>query len=314
MKRSSAALVALLPVAWLVTSPSPWAFSYLIGLERPLRAQSSEDWSTAPIAIPSAPSGGAILPADPAGDASLPPRREIQLPPAELRRPQAPLLPGDAPSIRIAPGEGVRPLPQSPRPAPASAPAAGRPAPIPVRPQTTPQAVTPTPLRLPAEPQQVMPPAGMPAASPRRLPPSTAAPSSSAPFPSLLESLPPGTIRPLPGETLPGSAGPMSPRTASPSPLQGMPPPPPLPQVVPPPPWADPAASQRDGEVPWGWLLLGLGAGAISVFLAQGRSQRGRAEGPLERLGMSIVARPDPGRQNLQPQPGPSLKQADRRE
>jgi hypothetical protein len=186
---------------------------------------------------------------------------------------------------------------------------------MPVRPQATPQAVTPTPLRVAPEPLPVMPPSPRPAVLPARVPPSGAGPSTT-PFPSLLESLPPGTIRPLPGETLPGAPGPSSPGSASPSPLQGMPPPPLPPQAVPPPPWADPAALQRSREVPWGWLLLGLGAGAISVFLVQGRSQRGRAEAPPERLGITIVARPDPGRQSLQPQPqpGPSLQQTGRQE
>ena len=307
MKWNSVALVALVPVTTLVTLPSPWALPRLIDPAHPLRAQASEDWSTAPIAIPSAPSGGVIMPADPAGDASIPPRREIQLPPQELRRPEVPLLPGEAPSIRVAPGEGLRPLQQSPRPALAPAPSAGRRAPIPVRPKATPQAVTRTPLRVPPAPLPVTTPSPRPAVSQGRVPSSGAGPSST-PFPSLLESLPPGTIRPLPGERLPGSPVPLSPGAAPSSPLQGMPPPPPPPKAVPPPPWADPAASRRSREVPWGWLLLGLGAGAFSVFLAQGRSQRGRAEGSPERLGIRIVARPDPGLQSLQPQP--SLKQA----
>jgi hypothetical protein len=299
MKRSSAALIALAPVAWLVALPSPGALTGWIGLERPLRAQVSDDWSTAPIAIPSAPSGGEILPADPAGQASPPPRREIQLPPPELRRTQDPFLPGAAPTIRIAPGriapgEGLRPLPASPRPSAAPAPSPSRPAPIPSRPVASPQrVVVPTPL-------PVTPPLPRAADAPPQVTPSAPG-SPSTRFPSVLESLPPGTIRPLPGETLPSSPAPPPP-TASPSSLQGAPPQPGSPQSVPPPPWADPAAPRGGRQVPWSWLLLGLGTGAIGMFLAQGRSKRGRPAAPLESLGIRIVAQPDPGRQTLQPQ------------
>jgi hypothetical protein len=83
---------------------------------------------------------------------------------------------------------------------------------------------------------------------------------------------------------------------------------------VPPPPWADPVAQKKSQEVPWGWLLLGLGGGAITVLLAQGKSTPARRDGPLESLGIRIVAQPDPGVQTLTSQPGPSLPPTDRQE
>jgi hypothetical protein len=56
-----------------------------------------------------------------------------------------------------------------------------------------------------------------------------------------------------------------------------------------------------DRDVPWGWLLLGLGGGAISALLAQRRRRQDRTHSPQVDLGMRIVALPDPGRQSLQP-------------
>jgi hypothetical protein len=247
-------------------------------LALPVAAQSAEDWGTAPLAIPGAP---AAAPAPP----SPPPRQVLQAP-AELRRPQAPLLPGQPnrpapeptgapPDVRIAPGPGVRPqLP--PRPA---APAA--------------------PVRVPVVvvvPRSVPTPAPPPPQAP------ASRPSPREAFPSILESLPPGTIRPLPGEVLPGSR---------PNPtLQGLPPPPAPPQAVPPPPWADRQAQRAGQEVPWAWLLLGLGVGGAAMSLVQqGRRLPTPVQvplvAPLESLGIRIEPRPDPGVQTLLPAAAP---------
>lgn len=260
----------------------------LAALQGPAAAQSAEDWNSAPLAIPSMP---AATPSSGSGTASeAPPPRRILQPPAELRRPQAPLLPGQplpagsespaiGPPIRIAPGSGVRPLPR-----PAAAPARGAPA---LRVPVVRVPVAPAVPVLPVQPS-----------TGSRMVPRATSPAPLPSVPSLLETLPPGTIRPLPGETLPGQEARPSP---SPSALQGMPEPPPPPQAVPPPPWVDRKAQGEREAIPWSWLLLGLGIGGTAMFLLQERRPQTPLQGPLDALGIRIVARVDPGVQNLRP-------------
>ena len=156
----------------------------------PAAAQSAEDWGSGPLAIPAATGE----PPGPRAAPESPPPRQVLQPPPEFRRPPAPLLPGrrnrvapdpmsGPPDIRITPGAGVLPQPRklSPPPPPAAL----------VAPLSPPVVVVPRPV-----PKTVPRPAPQPL--PRR-----AAPRQ--PFPSIVESLPPGTIRPLPGEILPGS-------------------------------------------------------------------------------------------------------------
>ncbi len=54
-------------------------------------------------------------------------------------------------------------------------------------------------------------------------------------------------------------------------------------------------------EVPWAWLLLGLGGGAITALLAQRRGRQARPQSPVVDFDLRIVAQSDPGRQSLQP-------------
>lgn len=278
-------------------------------------AQSVEDWSTAPLTLPADP-GGAQGGA-PSGAA--PPPRQILQPPSELRRPQAPLQPGDAPppvvrpvpSVRVIPGIGVQPLPV--RPPAAAAPirsAPVRPAPLPSRRPTL-------PARPASPPTAPIAPAPT-AADLERIRASLRQSRLAMPKPAVpnyLQSLPPGTLRPLPGEVLPGSRPPAAlpgsptlpggstlPPGAAPSPLQGMPPPPRMPQAVPPPPWLNPKPEPSPTTAPWAWLLTGLGIGGAGVFLAQERRRQRPGGGPLDALGIRVVARPDPGIQTLRPQ------------
>ena len=249
----------------------------------PATAQSAEDWGGGPLAIPAVTGEPTVPRAAP----ESPPRRQVLQPPAEFRRPPAPLLPGQRnrvapdpmsgpPDIRITPGAGVRPQPRklSPPPPPAAL----------VAPLRPPVVVVPRPV-----------PTTVPRPAPQPLP-RRAAPRQ--PFPSILESLPPGTIRPLPGEILPGS------RSRPPLPELPPPPtaPPPSPPAVPPPPWANRSGEGvRQQSVPWAWLLLGLGTGGAAVFLLQPRRRPEAVEGPLETLGIRIEPRPDPGVQTLRP-------------
>jgi hypothetical protein len=270
-------------------------FVPLLALQSPAAAQTAEDWNSAPLAIPSTP---ATTPSTGSGTASeTPPPRPILQPPDELRRPQGPLLPGQqlpagsgipavGPPIRIAPGSGVRPIPR-PAAAPAVSPAVRAPA------RGAPALRVPVAPAAPASP-------GLEPSTSRRVAPRGPSPAPRPSVPSLLEMLPPGTIRPLPGEILPGSG-----ERPSPSPLQGMPAPPPPPQAVPPPPWADRKPQGEREAIPWIWLLLGLGIGGTAMFLLQERRPQAPVEGPLDALGIRIVARPDPGVQNLRPVPRP---------
>ncbi|MFN9636385.1 MAG: hypothetical protein ACK55D_06715 [Synechococcaceae cyanobacterium] len=270
----------------------------------PATAQAIDDWSTAPLAIPADPGGA------PAAAGAAEPSPVLQAP-AELRRPQAPLLPGQesplpprvTPSVRIAPGAGVRP----------------RPAPLPSRPPV----VAPAPLRLPAAPSR--PPAAArptpgvtPPLSTLPKPPGPseaelarlraqlrqqARPAARPPVPSFLETLPPGTIRPLPGEVLPGSQMPggAAPGAVPRESLPGLPRPPLPPQAVPPPPWADRKPARPLQNTPLAWLLLGLGLGGGGVFLLQERRRRPPQSDPLGSLGIRVLPRPDPGEQSLRP-------------
>jgi hypothetical protein len=271
----------------------------------PAAAQSAEDWSTAPLTLPTDPAGA------PAGGSpvSAPPPRQILQPPPELRRPQAPLQPDDAPppparplpSVRILPGAGVQPAP--PRP-----PAAAAPSRLPARPAAAPARLPTLPAR-PAPATSPAPTALAPtAADLERIRASLRQSRLAMPKPAVpnyLQSLPPGTLRPLPGEVLPGSRPPGAPTLppgAAPSPLQGLPPPPLPPQAVPPPPWLNPKPETARTTAPWAWLLLGLGIGATGVVLVQDRRRQPPGSGPLEALGIRVVARPDPGTQTLRPQ------------
>lgn len=255
----------------------------------PAAAQSVEDWSTAPLTLPADPGGAQG--GTPSGAA--PPPRQILQPPPELRRPQVPLQPGDAPppvvrpvpSVRVIPGSGVQPLPVRPPAAAPARPAAPPSAPIAPAPSAADLERIRASLR---QSRQAMPKPAVP---------------------NYLQSLPPGTLRPLPGEVLPGSRPPAAlpgaptlPPGAAPSPLQGMPPPPRLPQAVPPPPWLNPKPEPTSTTAPWAWLLLGLGIGGTGVFLAQERRRQRPGGGPLDALGIRVVARPDPGIQTLRPQ------------
>jgi WAS/WASL-interacting protein len=236
-------------------------------LAAPAAAQSADDWRSAPLAIPSgaAPSG-----------TSEPPLQA----PAEVRRPQTPLQPGQPlpeapapwsgdPAIRVAPGAGVRPQPRPP-----------------LRPQPQPQ------LQLQFQPQATPAP-------PRAAPPVPPVTPPRPPAPkvrSFLETLPPGTIQPLPGETLPGSTPPPAP--ARPPQVE-----PQAPQVVPPPPWAKGQSASQRPEMPWLWLLLGLGIGGGAVFLLQDRRRPAPGAETASTLGIRVLARPDPGVQTLRPAP-----------
>lgn len=303
--------VALAPQCWRRAAGLPLVAVVALAAPGagPAVAQSAEDWSTAPLTLPAEPGGAPAR----APDASVPPPRPILQPPPELRRPQAPLQPGEAPpsaprplpSVRVIPGTGVRPTP-------ARAPAAVAPAPA---------------SRVPAQPARPAParPAPAPSARPAPVPPtSSLSPVPSAAdlqriraslrqsrlampkpaVPNYLESLPPGTLRPLPGEVLPGSRPPGRtplPPGAAPSPLQGMPPPPLPPQAVPPPPWLGGKKEPPRRDSPWAWLLLGLGLGGTGVFLLQERRRPMAGVGPLDALGIRVVPRPDPGTQTLRP-------------
>jgi hypothetical protein len=251
----------------------------------PAQAQSATDWGSAPLAIPAAP----IDAPAPGREPEPPPPGSVLQAPVDVRRPQEPLLPGApmpalpqssgvAPTIRVAPGAGVRPQPR-PMPRPVPGPPSGMAAPrVPALSRLRQPALVPRPLP-PAPPQAAAPAAP----SPRR-----------TPFPSVLESLPPGTIRPLPGETLPGTSRPQVP-------LPEIPIPPQPPVAVPPPPWADRESASRGEEIPWPWLLLGLGLGGTAMFLLQERRRPRALESPLESLGIQVVPRPDPGVQTLRP-------------
>lgn len=164
-------------------------------LAAPAAAQSTDDWRSAPLAIPSgaAPSD---TPAPP-----LPPGQPL---------PDAPAPWQGSPAIRVAPGAGVRPQPR-PQPQPQAAPAPPKPAPPPPLPTVR---IIRVPVSTPAPPP----------AAPQRPP--------GPKVPSFLETLPPGTIQPLPGETLPGSVpqgaarAPQAPLPAAPQAPQVVPPPP----------------------------------------------------------------------------------------
>jgi hypothetical protein len=271
--------LALVPVVPLALVPAPAA------------AQSAEDWRSAPYAIP--PPAPEAAPGARSAPEPPPPRQILQ-PPPELFRPQGAL--GGASDVRIVPGAGVRPR-SRPLPPPAAAPALpGRVPALPARVPAT--VVIPRPVPVPATVAPLPP-----SPPPRRV-------SPRQPFPSVLESLPPGTIRPLPGEILPGS--PASP-PASAVPPQAVPPqavppqavPPTVPPAVPPPPWAARegrgAGATGAGQEPWRWLLLGLGLGGGAMFLLQ-RPRRPRAEEPpMQNLDIRIEPRPDPGVQTLSP-------------
>jgi hypothetical protein len=266
----------------------------------PAAAQTADDWSTAPLAIPANP--GAV-PAP--GAAAEPPPRQVQQPPPELLSPQAPLLPGQeippprvTPSVRIAPGSGVRPRPT---PAPVRPPAAA-----PVRP---PFVARPTP-GLPPAPSSLPKPPGPSEAELARLRAQlrqARTPPVRQRVPSFLETLPPGTIRPLPGEVLPGSQAPAG---AAPGGLRdalpALPRPPRPPQVVPPPPWADRKQERPLQNTPLAWLLLGLGLGGTGVFLLQERRRRPPLDDPLATLGIRVLPRPDAGEQTLRPAERPA--------
>jgi hypothetical protein len=242
-------------------------------LAGPAAAQNADDWRSAPLAIPpsAAPSGT--------------PEPPLQAP-AELRRPQMPLQPGQPlpeapapwqgnPAIRVAPGTGVRPQ-LRPQPQPQVQPQA-----TPAPPKTAPPTPTIRIIRVP-----VSSPA--PATPPRPPGPKVR---------SFLETLPPGTIQPLPGETLPGSV----PQTPAQAPKAPLPTAPQAPQVVPPPPWAKGQGRNERPEVPWIWLLLGLGIGGGAVFLLQDRRRQAPGPETASTLGIRVAARPDPGVQTLRP-------------
>jgi len=302
----------LLPLAppsllWLRSAAVPLAavLALVAPGPDPAGAQSAEDWSTAPLTLPADPAGAPT--GAPAG--SAPPPRQILQPPPELRRPQAPLQPGDLPppaarplpSVRVVPGTGVQPAPA--RPPAAAAPARPYAAPtrlptLPARPVPLSPTSPPTPAPSAADLERIR--AGL---RQSRL----AMPKQAVP--NYLQSLPPGTLRPLPGEVLPGSrppgalpGSPALPPGAGPSPFQGMPPPPRPPQAVPPPPWLNRKPETSRADSPWGWLLLGLGIGATGVFLMQERRRPMPGAGPLDALGIRVVPRPDPGTQTLRPQ------------
>lgn len=270
----------------------------------PAAAQSSADWSTAPLAIPADPG------AAPAPGAADPPPRQVLEPPPELRGPQAPLLPGQesplpprvTPSVRIAPGAGVRPRPT---PLPVRPPVA---APSMVRP---PAATRPLPGLTPA-PSSLPKPPGPSEAELARLRAQLrqqARPSAVRPrVPSFLETLPPGTIRPLPGEVLPGSQAPggAAPGALPREALPALPRPPLPPRAVPPPPWADRKQEKPFQNTPLAWLLLGLGLGGTGVFLLQERRRRPPVTDPLSSLGIRVLPRPDAGEQTLRPAERPA--------
>ncbi len=261
----AARLLAVLPLAALA-GPAL--------LAAPALAQSADDWRNAPLAIPSG--------AAPSGTAEPP----LQAP-AEVRRPQVPLQPGQPlpeapapwqgdPEIRVAPGAGLRP---QLRPRPQLQP--------PLQPQATPappKAAPPVPsVRIIRVPVSTSPP---PPATPPRPP--------GPKVRSFLETLPPGTIQPLPGETLPGSVPQQSPAR----PPQVVPQ---APQVVPPPPWAKGQGASQRPELPWLWLLLGLGIGGGAVVLLQDRRRQAPGPETAATLGIRVEARPDAGVQTLRP-------------
>jgi hypothetical protein len=265
-------LVAVLPLA-VLAGPAL--------LAGPAAAQNADDWRSAPLAIPSGAAPGDT------------PAQPLQAP-AEVRRPQMPLQPGQPlpeapapwpgnPTIRVAPGAGVRP---QPRPQLRAQPQP------PLQPQATPA------------PPKAAPPAPQPSVRIIRVPVSTPAPPPTTPprpagpkVRSFLETLPPGTIQPLPGETLPGSV----PQGAARAPQAPAPAAPQTPQVVPPPPWANRRGESERQDAPWIWLVLGLGIGGAAVFLLQERRRDAPAPETASTLGIRVEARPDPGVQTLRP-------------